>query len=102
MPTTDTERVKAYQDRIRAKAIAHYGGACACCGESESIFLTFDHVNGDGAAHRREMGYSGGHAIVFWLRKHNYPDTIQLLCYNCNMAKAFGRYGCPHKEVRYP
>src|SRR5262252_4538483 len=39
----------------RLEMIAAYGGECACCGETEPVFLTLDHVNGDGAAHRRSM-----------------------------------------------
>ena len=93
---SETAKVKTYQRKIRLNAIAKYGGTCICCGESESRFLTFNHVNNDGVFHRRELAYTSGHAIVHWVRKNNYPDNIQLLCYNCNHAKTYG--GCPHKE----
>jgi hypothetical protein len=33
------------------------------------------------------------------LAKHGYPDTFQLLCHNCNLARGF--YGtCPHQRHR--
>ncbi len=92
--------VRKYQRNERGKAIAIYGGVCKCCGECEPAFLTFDHVHRDGAAHRRQLPYTGGHAIVFWAKKNGYPNTLQLLCYNCNNAKAHGP--CPHEEVRHP
>lgn len=88
-----------YRDKRRAEAIAAYGGQCACCGETTPQFLTIDHINEDGAAHRREVGYRATPYV--WLRHQGYPkDRFQLLCYNCNCTK--GVYGeCPHRsEVR--
>ena len=39
--------------KLRAQVIAAYGGACACCGENAPEFLQVDHINNDGAEHRR-------------------------------------------------
>lgn len=82
--------------RIRQRVLDAYGNRCACCGETTPEFLSVDHVNNDGEAHRRELkGY--GRAIYAWLAKQGYPQDgrFQLLCHNCNMAK--GLYGaCPH------
>src|SRR3990172_6832112 len=39
----------------RVKALTAYGGRCRCCGETEPKFLVFDHINNDGAVHRREL-----------------------------------------------
>jgi hypothetical protein len=81
---------------LRLEALQRYGGRCACCGEAEPKFLAIDHLNNDGAAHRRAHGKSGA-MIYRWLRKHNYPPGFQVLCHNCNSAK--GRYGiCPHQR----
>lgn len=33
---------------------SHYGRECKCCGETEPIFLTLDHINDDGSAQRRK------------------------------------------------
>ncbi|MFA5706889.1 MAG: HNH endonuclease [Candidatus Neomarinimicrobiota bacterium] len=80
--------------RRRKRVLAAYGGKCACCGETEWKFLSLDHVDNDGAEHRRKIGQS---RIYEWAEDNGYPDNLQLLCYNCNMAKAF--YGkCPHQE----
>jgi hypothetical protein len=84
--------VKNYQKK-RKIVLNHYGSKCACCGETEEKFLSVDHMNNDGANHRR----SGGKNITIWLIKNNFPEGFQLLCYNCNIAK--GMYGqCPHKK----
>lgn len=81
---------------LKAQAIEAYGGKCACCGESHEAFLVFDHVNDDGAEHRKSV--SSG-LIVWWLAQNNYPDAIQLLCANCNTAKQYAPGGCPHQRA---
>lgn len=65
---------------------------CACCGESELKFLAVDHVNNDGYLHRKKSLY---HTV----KNEGFPrDKYQILCHNCNMAKAF--YGvCPHMLI---
>lgn len=84
----------------RDTVLRAYGGRCACCGEPEQAFLTVDHVNNDGKAHRRELGATGGSGtprLYTWAIKHNFPPSLQLLCWNCNLAKAI--YGaCPHQR----
>ena len=84
--------------KIRLKMIEAYGGACACCGESEPRFLSIDHVNNDGNARRRE-GELTGAELYRWLRDNGWPkDDYQLLCMNCNFSK--GHFGeCPHKKA---
>lgn len=86
------KRTRDYYKKRRLEAIEKYGSKCVCCGETEIRFLEIDHINNDGAVHRKKMGSS---RIINWLRKRNYPKGFQLLCSNCNMAK--GRFGeCPH------
>jgi hypothetical protein len=81
---------------MRLEVLQHYGGKCACCGETEVKFLGIDHINNDGAAHRKAIG-GGGNTTYRWLIKHGYPPGFQVLCHNCNLAKGF--YGvCPHQE----
>lgn len=93
-----SNNVKNSYSRTRSEAITRYGSRCACCGEDNELFLTFDHIENDGAEHRRAIG-DGGKYLLCWIKKNHYPDCIQLLCYNCNCAKGF--YGvCPHKSNR--
>lgn len=80
--------------RVRQEVLAHYGGRCACCGETEPSFLGIDHIHGGGRAHRRQVGVGTG--LYHWLKRNGYPAGFRLLCHNCNMAR--GLYGrCPHE-----
>jgi hypothetical protein len=81
---------------LRQQLIEAYGGRCACprCPETNPAFLTLEHVNGTGKAHREVVG---SHAYAD-LRRRGWPkDGFTLLCFNCNLATRFGRT-CPHME----
>ena len=92
------EYASKYRKQLRQKALEFYGGItpkCKCCNEKHVEFLEIDHINNDGAAHRKKIG--GSMNMFRWLRDNNYPLGFQVLCRNCNLAKAF--YGqCPHKK----
>jgi hypothetical protein len=82
-----------------------YGGPkCACCGETIFKFLTIDHINNDGAEHRRSLKNdksksSSGQRIYCWLKKNNFPPGFQVLCFNCNCGKSLNNGICPHKDA---
>ena len=86
--------------KIKLIVLQRYGGKipkCKCCGEKEQCFLTIDHIEDNGAKHRREIKRGGGVAFYYWLKLNNYPKGYQVLCFNCNHAKSL--YGkCPHKN----
>lgn len=81
---------------LRRQVIEAYGGLCACCGERTPEFLSVDHVNGDGAQHRRDIKGP----LYRWLKANKFPqEGFRLLCFNCNCAKGF--FGaCPHERAR--
>jgi len=87
--------------KIKLKVLQHYSQSpypfCSCCNEKHWEFLEIDHINNDGAKHRKELGLNkGGTQFFRWLIKNNFPEGFQVLCRNCNWAKY--RYGkCPHK-----
>src|SRR3989304_933090 len=89
-----------YHRQRKIEALGKYGGSppkCACCGCPILLFLTIDHMNNDGAKHRKEIKRYG--SIYLWLKKMNYPKGFQVLCMNCNWAK--GKFGfCPHEDDR--
>lgn len=92
----DDYRLRAQTNQLRRKleALAAYGGKCACCGESDFRFLTIDHINNDGAEHKRAEGRN--FSMFRWVYHHGFPSGFQILCFNCNCGK--GIYGeCPHK-----
>lgn len=91
----EVERKKVYRRGIRKEVIEGYGGKCTCCGEANLGFLSLDHVNNDGKAHREEVG--AAIQTVFWARKNGYPNNLTVLCYNCNLGRQFNGGVCPHK-----
>jgi hypothetical protein len=80
---------------LRAVCLHAYGDRCVCCGETIKEFLTFEHRNNDGAAHRAQIGKGG--AILRWLIKNNFPDTIEILCWNCQWGRRLCGT-CPHQQ----
>jgi hypothetical protein len=90
------EELCAYQrewnQRRKRAVVAAYGGACACCGESNIAFLTVDHIDG----YKKGSGEPrAGNKLYGWLAKQDFPNGFQILCWNCNAAK--GMFGaCPH------
>jgi hypothetical protein len=88
------ETIAQRAQNLRQEVISHYGGVCVCCGETRTEFLALDHRNNDGASHRKVVK-----KVYQWAKDNNYPDMLQILCHNCNLAKAF--YGaCPHERER--
>jgi hypothetical protein len=50
--------------------------------------LSLDHVENNGAAHRRSMKAG---SIYSWIVRHLYPDGFQTLCFNHQMKKELRR-----------
>jgi len=97
------EARKQSNKKIRLEVLSHYSDPprCNCCGETEYLFLHIDHINGDGAKHRKLMSKefgrkAGGNDLVYWLKKHDYPEGFQILCANCNLGKRLSKF-CPHQ-----
>ena len=86
---------KTKRNELRAQVLQAYGGHCACCGEQERDFLTIDHVNGGGTAHRKAI-----HGKVYdQLRREGFPTGYRVLCWNCNWAHRLNG-SCPHQSGR--
>jgi hypothetical protein len=100
--TISAERSRASRWARKMSVLKYYGGdppVCACCFESHVQFLAIDHVNRDGAEHRRKLKNNGGNIFYLWLVNNDYPDGFRVLCHNCNMA--IGIWGsCPHELER--
>ena len=91
---------KANHARIKDAVFNAYGGyKCACCGETERAFLSLDHVNNDGTAHRKGERKHCMH-IYRWAIAHGFPDRLQVLCMNCNWGKRMNNGICPHQTTR--
>lgn len=71
----------------KLSVVSHYSNGtmdCKKCGYSDIRALSIDHIKGDGAKHRREIGQ---HNLYKWLINNNYPDGYQVLCMNCQVIK---------------
>jgi hypothetical protein len=93
-------KVKSEESRKRRQVEMYrqlfniYGKKCVCCGESNLNFLTIDHINGDGAAHRKE---TSSHTVEVAVKEAD-PSKYRILCFNCNCGRQYrGVDGqCPH------
>lgn len=94
------EKLSKTRQELKKQIVEHYGGKCNCCPVNEICFLSIDHVNNDGyklREHRKRRNYD-----IRYYRKiisDNYPKDLQILCYNCNMAKNHNGGICPHKTL---
>lgn len=89
---------RARRLRLKLEVFKAYGGPhCACCGQSILGFLTLDHINNDGAAHRKKVP---GTELYEWVKDNNFPPGFRVLCYDCNIgrSKTEGNI-CPHKMI---
>lgn len=107
------QRALEYHRSLRLQLLAAYGGKCECCGETREAFLSLDHKNNDGAAHRislrknKASNYKDSkNSTCAWndLKKRGWPkDNYRLACYNCNVGRHrnTGNRGiCPHEIER--
>jgi hypothetical protein len=90
----------SYNQKIKDEVFEKYGKVCSCCGETEPVFLTIDHVFGGGARDRKSASDKN---LYSRLKKQGFPPGYQTLCWNCNCAKGLRgttRGICPHEMRR--
>lgn len=88
--TRNREKARAYNQNLKEKVFGQYGKACSLCGFDNIDALTIDHVNNDGAEHRRRLTgsrHSGGTLTYRWLVKNDFPAGFRTLCQNCNVIE---------------
>jgi len=100
---------REYRQKRKCDILTHYGnGKCVCvrCGFDDIRALCIDHINGDGAKHRKQIGdgdnVKGGAYLYRWLQINKYPEGFQTLCFNCNQIKKVENKevgGGKHKSV---
>jgi hypothetical protein len=74
--------------KVKNEVLTYYGNErCACvrCGFTDLRALTIDHINGNGADHRKENRYVRGNHVYEW---------YQTLCMNCQMIKRSENHEC--------
>lgn len=88
-----------YRDRLKLEVLRYYGNGiikCATCPFDNIDALCLDHIENDGAAHRRALKIGGrnlppGMRTYEALKLAGYPTGLQILCANCNMIKELER-----------
>lgn len=112
-PERAAELKKRSHQKLKDEVFANYGGyVCRCCGETESGMLNIDHIDENGAEHRRALGLTmrnlinrtpklpGGATFYHWLKTQGFPPGYQVLCYNCNISKHRNGGFCAHQHRR--
>ena len=83
-----------YRDKIKMEGLSIYSNGeikCKQCGETDIDVLCLDHIENNGADHRKELGIAArgrnGSNTYETLKKAGWPPGLQVLCANCNMRK---------------
>lgn len=85
--------IKRRRQRAKDAVFERYGGyRCACCGETEPLFLSVDHINGGGTTERRALGGD----MYTHLARGPARDDLRVLCHNCNRGRWLNGGECPH------
>lgn len=96
------KRAKKHRKNVREQILKFYGNFCECCGESDPMFLTLDHINNDGTIQRAK--FTAEHAYYAWIvreaKKGNIQNDLRTLCYNCNLGRFRNGGVCPHKQSK--
>ena len=88
------ESARKHAARLRDEVLTAYGNACACCGERTREFLTLDHIEGGGTAHRKATWGK----VYNEVKREGFPSGYRILCWNCNWAYRLSG-DCPHRQA---
>ena len=90
------QNVATRREKRKSEIIEHYSNGmmcCAHCGIDDLEVLTIDHIEQNGAEHRRQVGIRGkgtdGINLRPWLKRNGYPPGYRVLCFNCNVKAWF-------------
>jgi hypothetical protein len=89
-------RIKRRENRIQV--LTFFGAECVKCGYSADYrALQIDHIQGDGAKHRKSLAVVSLGPAYFLREIKSNPESLklrfQVLCANCNLIKR-----CENKE----
>lgn len=95
------DRVNKRCAELKVEVLTHYSPNqklnCSWegCTTTDIDMLSLDHINNDGAQHRKLMSNAGGKNTYQWVKKHNYPEGFQTLCMNHQTKKKISK---SHKD----
>lgn len=89
------DRARLRRKETKLFVVGWFGGKCGDCAETDIRTLSLDHVDNDGAAHRRLLNGT----IRVWkhvekeIKALGKPShNLQLLCLNCHAKKTWERW----------
>jgi hypothetical protein len=96
--------------KLKEEVLGHYSGfpiICKRCKIDDIRVLTLDHINSDGAEHRKEVDKT---KMYRWAKKNKFPAMFQVLCMNCqfikkhecnefNKGRPIGQFPSPPPEI---
>jgi len=90
---------RRYRDETKFKVLNNYSDgklSCKNCGIDVYSVLSLDHINNNGAEHKRRLSNTNSRKVsstVVYndLIKNGFPPGYQVLCFNCNYHKEFMR-----------
>lgn len=95
-------RAKKSYNKTKQQYFEAYGNCCQCCGETNPLFLTQEHILENRKEHRQRLG-NINKSVICLMRDALKTDVTRtkfgLLCYNCNCSASHGIV-CPHK-IKY-
>jgi len=92
------EVTKAYYYKVKNEMFDAYGHFCSCCGESEEVFLSLEHIGAGGRGQRDRERLGSGFAVWVELKRLGWPkEGYTILCMNCQRGSLL-EGGCPHKR----
>lgn len=99
-PSYEKDMFQKKKTRLYKEFFKAYGDKCSCCGESEKMFLSIEHLHGGGMKHRESLS-GNGLSMLYSLRREKWPkDKYTVLCMNCNWGKARNKGTCPHIAIQ--
>lgn len=88
----NTEKHTLQRLELKTEVFKYYSPQLKCtCGYDDIRALSIDHINNDGAKHRKELFKTkrgGGTSFYRWLKNNHYPEGFQVLCMNCQFIKS--------------
>jgi hypothetical protein len=81
------DKMRKWRLKLKQRAVNALGGKCVCCGETELLFLTLDHVNEDGGTHRKSDDRARSTKLWQQMLSGECNYEMQVLCANCHLAK---------------
>ena len=85
-----------YRQKIKLVVFGHYSkGKPVCCVKGCNIddmdMLALDHINDDGAVHRKKVNARTGTFMYEWAIRNNFPPIFNIMCWNHNIKKQMKR-----------